>query len=93
MGYLDYFHVYQVFSNNLVNKSNFPIKINLLSMSKSLLKRFNEDIIKPSIHRITSFRLSNVFVYDYDLLSIPELSEFQQLQTLILYNIESKYHS
>ena len=94
---MDYFHVYQVFSNlnqrfyNLVNKSNFPIKINLLSMSKSLLKRCNEDIIKPNIHRIMSFRLSNIFMYDYILLSIPELSKFQQLQTLILYNIESKY--
>ena len=94
---MDYFHVYQAFSNlnqrfyNLVNNSNLPIKINIPLISKSTLKHYNEDIIKSNTHRIISFRFGNVFMNDIILLSIPNLSDFQRLETLILYDIESQY--
>ena len=95
--YMDYFHVYQAFSNlnqrfeNLINDSTLSIKINISLISKSKFKCYNGHVLQPNIHRIGSLRLSDVFMYDYILSSIPKLSEFQQLQTLILYDIESKY--
>ena len=60
-------------------------------MSKSIFKHYHKDIIQSNIHRITLIYCSDVFMYDYVLSSISKLSKFQQLETLILDNIESKY--
>lgn len=67
------------------------MKINLSSLSKSAFEKYNQDIIQTVSHRVRSFALENVFMYDYILSSIPKLSQFEQLRTLIFHNIESKY--
>ena len=60
-------------------------------MSKSAFERYNQDIIKTVTHRITSLSFSDVFMQNYVLSSILKLSEFQQLQSLILNDIQSEY--
>ena len=60
-------------------------------MSKSEFKHYNEDIIKTLTHRITSLAVANACMYDYVLSSMPKLSDFRQLQTLLFHHIESKY--
>jgi hypothetical protein len=95
--YLDYFHVYEAFVNlntrfyNLVINSNLPIKINVSSMSKSTRQRYNKDIIKPNMHRIISFHVSNVFTYNIAFSSLYKLRKFRRLETLILHNVEFEY--
>jgi len=60
-------------------------------MSKSAFKHYNKDIIATNMYRIKSLHFSDVFIYDFVSSSIGKLSEFRRLETLILYNIESKY--
>lgn len=92
--FLDDFHTYDVFYNlnqrfhNLLIGSKLPLKINFSSISKSSFKQYNKDIIQISINRIRSFHFSYVVTYDFILMSIPKLSEFNRLQALILHNIK-----
>lgn len=69
-----------------MTKSNFPIKIDLLSMSKSVFIRYNTDIIQPNIHRISSLHFYNVLMYDFAFSSIGKLSKLDRVKTVILEN-------
>ena len=94
--FLDYFHVYEAFFNlnsrfrNLLTNSNLPIKIDLSSLSKSDLKRYNEDIIETNMDRISTFRISDPFMYGFALSSLGKILEFGRIEILILNNIESE---
>ena len=94
--YLHDFHVYQAFYNlnirfyNLITYSTFPLQINILPMSKSNYQQYYKDIIEINTHRINSFCLSNLFIYDIVSSPIRILSELLQLENLVLDNIESK---
>lgn len=55
------------------------------------MKHYKEPIIESNIDRISLLHLSDVFSYDFILSSIPQLSQFSRLKTLIIYNIESEY--
>jgi len=95
--FLDYFHVYKAFYNinirfhSLIAHSTLPIKINISSISKSAYQRYCSDIIMTKIDQINSFYVSNLFIYDLVSSPIRILSEFRQLERLILVNIESHY--
>ena len=95
--FLDYFHVYKAFFNlnsrfqNLLTNSNLPIKIDLSSLSKSDLKRYNADLIEANVDRIGTFRISDPFMYDFALSSFGKIFEVGRVEMLILNNIESEY--
>ncbi|CAF1162516.1 unnamed protein product [Rotaria sordida] len=65
-------YIYEIFSNlnirfqNLLTYPNFPLKIKLLSTSKSTFQRYHTQIIIPNQHRIKSLYLSNPFIIDGD---------------------------
>jgi hypothetical protein len=65
--------------------------VNLSSISKSAFEKYNKDIIVPNKHRIHSFHLSNLLIYDHISSPTHILSEFVRLESLFLHNIESKY--
>jgi hypothetical protein len=95
--YLDCFHVYQAFFDlnirfqKLLTHSNLPIKINILSMSKSNFQRYYTHIILPYQHRISSLCITNLLSFDLDISTHRILSIFNRLETLILENIHSNY--
>lgn len=94
--FVDCFHVYDTFLNlnqrfyNLLINSNLPIKINFSSMSKSTFNHYNNNIIQPNMHRITSLRFTALFMHDCIFSSLYKISDFERLETLVLHNIESK---
>lgn len=95
--YLDFYDIYQTFSNlntrfeNLIHNSNLPVSINVSSMSKSNLKHYQNDVIMPYKHRITSLHLSNPFSVDMIFSPVQIVYRFERLRTLIFDNIKSKY--
>ncbi|CAF1158639.1 unnamed protein product [Adineta steineri] len=94
--FLDYFHIYQSFYNlnsrfrKFLTCSNFPIKINISSISRSNFQDYYTDIIIPYQHRITSICIRNLF-FNCDVSLHIILSKFIQLERLILENISSEY--
>ncbi|CAF3727073.1 unnamed protein product [Adineta steineri] len=94
--FLDYFHIYQSFYNlnsrfrKFLTCSNFPIKINISSISRSNFQDYYTDIIIPYQHRITSICIRNLF-FNCDISLHTILSKFIQLERLILENISSEY--
>ncbi|CAF1373721.1 unnamed protein product [Rotaria sordida] len=95
--FLDFFHLYEIFSNlnirfqNFFIYSNFPIKIKLLSASKSTFQRYYTQIIIPNQHRIKSLYLSNPFIIDGIFSSTRIELKLIKLETLILNKISSIY--
>ena len=92
--YLNYFHVYEAFFHlnirfrHLLTHSDYPIKIDLSSLSKAAWKRYNADIIESTVNRIRVFRISDTFMYDSCLLFLFEkLSAFNRMECLILENV------
>ncbi|CAF1324374.1 unnamed protein product, partial [Rotaria sordida] len=98
-GYLDFHYVYKAFSNlnirfqNLLNYSIHSIKLNISSMSKSTFQYYYTHIIIPNKHCIKSLHLSNPFIINliFKPFSFSIISNFIQLETLILNNIEKIY--
>ena len=94
--YLNHFHAYNAFFDlntrfrYLLTNSNSSIKINLSSVSKAIWKQYNADIIENNMHRITTFRIPDVFIYDCVLSSLEKLLTFNRIQCLILNHIEPK---
>ncbi|CAF4187706.1 unnamed protein product [Rotaria sordida] len=95
--YLSIYHVYHGFFNlnqrfdNFFINSNFPIQIDISSISKSNFEQYHKDIILPNKHRINYLRVSNVFTVDI-IFSPPRLiSKFLQLETLVFDNINARY--
>lgn len=95
--YFDYLNIHTAFSNlnhrfsELINNdSNFPIAIHLSSMSKQVLKRYNETIIEPNKHRIRSIYISNEFMHEIIFPTHEKLPEFTQIEALNV-AIEGKY--
>ena len=60
-------------------------------MSKSNFERYYKNIILPNKHRINFLRLSNPFTVDIVFSPPRIISQFIQLETLILDNINEKY--
>ncbi|CAF1471323.1 unnamed protein product [Rotaria sp. Silwood1] len=95
--YLDYLHVYQSFFDlnirfrKIFTNSNFPIKINISSISKSIFQRYYTHIIIPYQHRIISLSIVNFLSFDLDISPHRILSTFTRLKTLILVKINSEY--
>ncbi|CAF3044375.1 unnamed protein product, partial [Rotaria sp. Silwood2] len=91
--YLDLYHVYYgFFSLNkrfkyLLVDSNILIKINTLAISKSKFEHYYQNIINPNKNRINILRLSNQFTVDIVFSPPHIISEFIQLEKLILDNI------
>ncbi|CAF0897214.1 unnamed protein product [Adineta steineri] len=95
--YFDFHYIYENFSNlnqrfvNLIINSNYPIKINISSISKPNFQRYYKDIIIPYRQRIKSLRITNIFATDIILSSQDNISKLTRLETLILTNISSSY--
>jgi hypothetical protein len=88
--YQGFFYLNNRFRNLLIN-SNFPIQINISTMSKSNFELYHKNMIKPNKHRINILHLSNPFTVDI-IFSPPRIiCEFIQLETLILDNIDARY--
>jgi hypothetical protein len=68
--FLDFCQVYEIFFHlnirfeNLLKHSTLPIKIELISLSKSTFQRYYTKIVIPNQHRIESLHLSNSFIID-----------------------------
>ncbi|CAF1342622.1 unnamed protein product [Rotaria sp. Silwood1] len=94
--YLDFYHVYKAFFNLnqryqcILTNSIYPIRINILAMSKSNFEHYYNDIIIPNKHRINKIRLSNLFTINIIFSSSRFICKYLQLETLILDNIKSK---
>ena len=86
-----FFDLNERFQNLFVN-SNFSIKINISSLSKSTFHRYLTHIIILHTNRIKSLRLSNPFAPDISLLLFPIMTNLTRLETLIINNIESDYN-
>jgi hypothetical protein len=90
------YHIYEAFFDlnkrfkKLFLDSNFPIKINILSMSKSKFQRYYFNMILSNKYRIISLHLSDLFIVDVLLFPAQNISKFLRLGTLILDNIELK---
>jgi hypothetical protein len=95
--FLDDYHIYKAFFDlnkrfeNLLIHSILPIKINILSLSKSNFQDYYSDIIELNKHRITSLHLSDLFIIDIILSPPCNISKFIRLETLILDHIEAKH--
>jgi len=91
--YLDLYHVYYGFFSlnkrfkSLLVNSNIPIKINSSAIAKSKFEHYYKNIINPNKNRINILRLSNQFTVDIVFSPPGIISEFIQLQKLILENI------
>jgi hypothetical protein len=94
--YLDIYHVYDGFFNlnkrfkNLSINSTLPIQINISTMTKTNFQRYYKKIILPNRHRINILRLSNPFTVDAVFSPSRFITQFVQLETLILDNINNK---
>ncbi|CAF3266312.1 unnamed protein product [Rotaria sp. Silwood2] len=94
--YLDFNDIDQIFSklnlryHSLVNNPAFHIKINISSMSKNTFESYCKHILIPYQNRIYSMNIENLFIF---YLSSPllTLSQYSQLEILILKNIESNH--
>ncbi|CAF3926627.1 unnamed protein product [Rotaria sp. Silwood1] len=91
--YLDIFHVYDGFIDlnkrfkKLLNNSNLPLQVNISTMTKTNFQRCYKNIIIPNRHRINYLRLSNIFTTDI-VFSPPRLiTQFPQIESLVLENI------
>ncbi|CAF1150383.1 unnamed protein product [Adineta steineri] len=95
--YFDFYYIYETFSNlnqrfvNLIINSNYPIKINISSISKPNFQRYYKDIIIPYRQRIKSLRITNILAINIVLSSQDNISKLTRLETLILTNISSSY--
>lgn len=95
--YLTHVQVYEAFFNlntrfhHLLTNSNSPINIDLSSLSKSVWKRYNEDIIECNMNRIRMFCISDTFMYDCVVSSLKRLLTFNRIECLILENIQFEY--
>ncbi|CAF0976933.1 unnamed protein product [Adineta ricciae] len=89
-------HAFQAFYDlnnrfqSLFLHSNFPIHINISSISKAALQHYVSQIIKPCTSRIESFRLSNPCI-DLCSLFVPLMKKFTQLSTLVLNHIDANH--
>ena len=94
--YLDIYDIYQGFFNlnqrfqNLYFHSNLPIQINISTMTKMKFECYYKKIILPNKHRINYLRLSNPFTTDIVFSSARVITQFLQLETLVLDNIVYK---
>jgi len=94
--YLDIYHIYDGFYKlnkrfkNLFNNSNLPIRINISTMTKTNFERYYKKIILPNRRRINILRLSNPFTVDIVFSPSRIITQFSQLETLILDNINAK---
>jgi len=57
-------------------------------MSNSTFQDYSTNIILPNQHRITSLRLSNLFIVDFVFSPFSIVSNFTRLETLIVHDIE-----
>jgi hypothetical protein len=95
--FLDFFQVYEIFSNlnqrfeNLLIDFNLIIKIKLSLISKSILNHFYRQIIMSNKHLIKSFDLSNPFIIDTIFSSTSILSKCIHLANLVIHDIKSDY--
>ena len=93
--YLNSHHVYESFFNlnqrfqNLLIRSNLPIRIHISSITKPTFHNYINDLIKPHLNRVESIQFSNSFAagMSTDLLLI--MNNFIQLKTLIIHDILS----
>ncbi|CAF3736553.1 unnamed protein product [Rotaria sp. Silwood1] len=94
--FLDFRHAYDAFSNlnkrfqNFLTNLTLPVNIDMSSISKSDFQKYYKQIIIPNIHRIKSLHLSNPFSIDIFLTHNCIVSKLIRLETLILYDIQSK---
>ncbi|CAF1414823.1 unnamed protein product [Rotaria sordida] len=91
--YLDIFHIYDGFFDlnkrfkKLLNNSNLPIQVNISTISKANFQRYYKNIIIPNRHRINYLRLSNPFTTDIVFSPSRLITQFSQIESLILDNI------
>lgn len=89
---LDGYHLYEIFFDlnqrfrNLCFYSSFPIHTNISSLSKSTFQNYYTRFIQPNNYRITSIHLSEPFTIEF----FSSLTQYSQLQSLILPTIESQ---
>ncbi|CAF1083596.1 unnamed protein product [Rotaria sordida] len=94
--FLDFRHAYDAFSNlnkrfqNFLTNLSLPVNIDMSSMSKLDFQSYYKQIIIPNIHRIKFLHLSNPFSIDIFLTHNCIVSKLIRLETLILYDIQSK---
>ena len=95
--YLDLYSLYDGFSKlnqrfyNLIFHSQFPIDVNIASISKGNFQHFYTDVLQPNIHRIKSLCISNFFTADILLSTPSHVAKYLQLETLILDNLPKGY--
>lgn len=88
--FVDAYHIYKACNNlntkfqNLIISSAIPIQINFLSLSKPSFQSYYTEYIIPNKHRIRLLHLSNPFIIDLFSSSTANISEYMQLQKLIL---------
>ena len=94
--YIDIYDVYQGFFDlnkrfrSILKDSNIPIQINISTMTKTKFECYYKKIMLPNKHRINYLRLSNPFTSDI-VFSPPDIiTQFIQLETLVLDNINQK---
>lgn len=91
--YLDIYHVYDGFFDlnkrfkKLLNNSNLPIQVNISAMTKPIFERCYRKIILPNQHRINYLRLSNEFMTDIVFSPPRIITQFPQIESLVLDNI------
>ncbi|UJR20080.1 hypothetical protein I4U23_023212 [Adineta vaga] len=97
--YLEFYHMYLAFSNLNIRFESFllqwtvPIQLNPSILSKSAFDYYHKNTIIHKQYQIKSLSLSNSFVVNlmFKAYSFPLLSNYSQLQTLILNNIEKRH--
>ncbi|CAF3824035.1 unnamed protein product [Rotaria sordida] len=94
--YLDFNDINQIFSklnlryHSLVNNPTFHIKIHISSISKNTFESYCKHILIPYQNRIYSMNIENLFIF-YLSSPLHTLSQYSQLEILILKNIESNH--
>jgi hypothetical protein len=94
--FLDFYHIYEAFFDlniryrSLVINSPLPIKINLLSISRTSFQRYYTSILIPSHQRIKSLYLSNPFIIERLLLSTDTSLKLIGLEKLSLVDFNPK---
>ena len=94
--YIDIYDVYQGFFDlnerfrSLLEDSNVPIQINISTMAKTKFECYHRKIMLPNKHRINYLRLANPFTTDIVFSPSDIITQFIQLETLVLDNINQK---
>lgn len=95
--YLDVYHIYKSFYGlnqrleSLLTNSTVPLTINLSLISKSAFQYYHRQILMPNKHRMTTLRLSHVFIPDLIFSPVRTASDFARLETFIFDHGKSKY--